>query len=45
MLDENLSGALWRVVARHNLAGVHPLDVVRVSDSWEWQDRIEFIPS
>ncbi|HMF13355.1 MAG TPA: hypothetical protein VKE94_13650 [Gemmataceae bacterium] len=31
-LDENQRGLLWRAVVRHNLAGVYPLDVVRVGD-------------
>jgi hypothetical protein len=32
VLDENQRGLLWRAVVRHNHAGVHPLDVVRVGD-------------
>lgn len=32
VLDENQRGLLWRAVVRHNQAGLHPLDVVRVGD-------------
>jgi hypothetical protein len=33
VLDENQRGPLWRAVTRHNQAGLHLLDVVRVGDS------------
>jgi len=32
VLDEHLRGPLWQAILRHNLRGVHPLDVKRVGD-------------
>jgi hypothetical protein len=32
LLDEHLRGLLWRAILRHNAAGHHPLDVLRVGD-------------
>ena len=33
VLDENLRGPLWGLIARHNQKGNDPIDVVRVGDS------------
>lgn len=32
VFDEQLRGPLWQAVLRHNLAGIDPLNVVRVGD-------------
>ncbi len=32
LVDEQLRGQLWHALARHNLLGAYPLDVVRVGD-------------
>ena len=33
VLDENLRGPLWNLVARQNRAGDYPIDAVRVGDA------------